>query len=92
MPKTLADYRITMRTLIQFDIASPFPILLERNRYFLLIIDNYTRTNWVLVLKEKSDANGALEDWKMAVELQANAKIKAARSDNVPEVIQTIEG
>jgi hypothetical protein len=43
-------------------------------------------------LKEKSDAKGALEDWKKAVELQADTKIKAARSDNAPELVQIIEG
>jgi hypothetical protein len=43
-------------------------------------------------LKEKSDAKGALEDWKKAVELQPDTKIKAARSDNIPELVQIIEG
>jgi hypothetical protein len=44
------------------------------------------------MLNEKSDAKRASDDWKMAVELQANTKIKAARSDNAPELVQTIEG
>jgi hypothetical protein len=48
--------------------------------------------NWDLVLKETSNAKKALDKWKKAGELKANTKIKAPRSDNVPEVVQTIEG
>jgi hypothetical protein len=88
IPKTLANHMVSKLSLIQFDITSPFPTSVQGNRYFLLIIDSFTRKNWILVLKEKSDAKSALEEWKKAVELQANAKIKAVRSDNVPELVQ----
>jgi hypothetical protein len=62
IPKTLANHMISKLTLIQFDIASPFPTSLQGNRYFLLIIDSYTCKNWVLVLKEKGYAKRALEE------------------------------
>jgi hypothetical protein len=75
--KTLTDHMITKLTLIQFDIASPCPILLQGNRYFLCIIDSFIWKNWVLDLNEKSDAKRALENWKKAIELQANTMIKA---------------
>jgi hypothetical protein len=90
--KTLADHMITKLVIIQFDITSPFRISLQRKRYFLLIIACFTRKNWVQVLKEKSDAPGAFTDWEVAVKLQADTKIKAARSENALELIQTIEG
>jgi hypothetical protein len=51
----------------------------------VLIVDSVTRKNGMLVLKEKSDASRVLEEWKKAVGLEANTKIKAARSDNIPE-------
>jgi hypothetical protein len=56
IPKTLANHMISKLTLIQVDIAGPFLTSLQGNRYFLLIIDSFTCKNWVLVLKEKSDA------------------------------------
>jgi hypothetical protein len=90
--KTFTDHIVSKLALIQFDIAGPFPTSLQGNMYFLLIINSYTRKNWVLVLKEKGNTKRALEEWKNAVELQANTKIKAARSDNAIELVQTIEG
>jgi hypothetical protein len=91
IPKPLANHTVSKLSLIQFDIAGPFPTPLEGNRYSLLIIDSFTRKNWILVLKEKWDAKSALKELKKAVELQANTKIKAARSDNAPELVQIIE-
>jgi hypothetical protein len=58
----LANHMVSELTLIQFDIAGPFPPSLQRNRYFLLIIDSFTHKNWVRVLKEKTDAKKALEE------------------------------
>jgi hypothetical protein len=92
IPKTLAAHMVSKLALIQFDIAGPCPTSLQGNRYFLIIIDSFTRKNWVHGLKVKSDGNRALEERKKAVELEANTKIKAARSDNAPELVQTIEG
>ncbi|RFU24803.1 hypothetical protein B7463_g11531, partial [Scytalidium lignicola] len=80
------------RKICEFDVARPFPQSLRGNKYFLLIIDNFTRKNWVLPLSNKSDAQGELEVWKTVVELQAETKIKVARSDNAPELLQVIEG
>jgi hypothetical protein len=48
--------------------------------------------HWVLVLQEKSDAMRSLEEWKMAIELEANSKRKGLRSDNALDRVQTIEG
>jgi hypothetical protein len=59
IPKSFASHMITKLALIQYNIASSFPILLQGNRYFLLIIERFTRTNLVLILKEKSDAKAS---------------------------------
>lgn len=85
--KVLADHIASKIALVQLDIAGPFPESLQGNRYFLLIVDSFTHKNWVLVLKAKSDAKNALEEWKKIFELQANTKISAARSDNAPELV-----
>jgi hypothetical protein len=87
IPKTLADHMVSKLALIQFDIAGPYLISLQRNRYFLLINESFTCKNWVLVLKEKSDTTRALKEWKTAVELEANSTIKATKYDNRPELV-----
>jgi hypothetical protein len=47
------------------------------NRYFLLIINNYIQKNWVIVLKQKSEAIERLRTWKHDIEFQTNKKILA---------------
>ncbi|KAI0994773.1 hypothetical protein K3495_g13407, partial [Podosphaera aphanis] len=90
--KILADRKDRQLSLIQFDIAGPFPKSLRGNRYFLLIIDSFLRKNWILLLKQKSDAIQCLRTFKATVEREVNEKIKAARSDNAPELLLTVEG
>ncbi|KAI0994557.1 hypothetical protein K3495_g13624 [Podosphaera aphanis] len=60
IPKELADHKTQRLALIQFDIAGPFPKTLRGNRYFLLIVDRFTRMNWILLLRQKSDAPKSL--------------------------------
>jgi hypothetical protein len=60
IPKQLRDYKAKKLALVQFDIAGPFPTSLRGNRWFLLIIDSYTRKNWVIPLKQKGDAQKEL--------------------------------
>ena len=76
---------------IQFDIAGPFPTTIRKNEYFLLIIDIYSRRDWVLPLKLKSDAYDGLKTWRIGVELQSQAKILSARSDNTPELLKVTD-
>ena len=78
IPKELSPHKQARLALIQFDIAGPFPTSLRRNRYFLLIIDNYSRKNWVIPLKQKSDADKELRKWIIWAENQTGEKLKAA--------------
>ena len=52
------------------------------NRYFLSIIDDYSRKVWIYLLKNKSDAFTNFKQWKLLVENQTNKKVKALRTDN----------
>jgi hypothetical protein len=56
IPKVLAEHLLSRLALIQFDIAGLFYKSLCSNKYFLLIIDNWTRKNWVIPLLNKSEA------------------------------------
>ncbi|KAJ0860808.1 putative RNA-directed DNA polymerase [Helianthus annuus] len=51
-------------------------------RYFLSIIDDYSRRVWVYVLKHKSDTFKKFQEWKVLVENQTEKKVKKLRTDN----------
>jgi hypothetical protein len=90
IPKTLSEHEEFLLALIQFDIAGPFPMSLRGFKYFMLVIDSWSRKNWILLLKHKSDAPKALRHFKQDVELETEKKIKKARSDNAPELIKSV--
>ena len=46
----LAEYKTKALQLISLNITSPFPKSLYRNRYFMQLINNYTRKNWLILL------------------------------------------
>jgi hypothetical protein len=92
LPKKLAEHKDRKLALIQFDVAGPLPISARKNRYFLLIIDSYTRENWVICLQSRDGAILALKTWKKDVEFQTKLKILAARTDNAPELLKAIDG
>jgi hypothetical protein len=47
--------------------------------YFMLIIDDYTKLNWVYFLKEKSEASEKFKTYKALVENETYLKIKCLR-------------
>ncbi|KAJ9552349.1 hypothetical protein OSB04_016394 [Centaurea solstitialis] len=51
-------------------------------RYFLSIIDDYSRMTWVFIMKHKSEAFGKFKDWKVLIENKVGKKIKRLRTDN----------
>ncbi|KAL6138517.1 hypothetical protein ACLB2K_063799 [Fragaria x ananassa] len=52
------------------------------HRYFMSMIDDYSRMTWVFVMKHKSDAFKNFKQWKALVENQTGKKIKRLRTDN----------
>ena len=86
--KILAKHKAEILALISWDIAGPFPMSLRRNKYLLELVDNYSRKIWSIPIKTKDQAIPELESWKAKVELQTGKKVKAARSDNAPELKQ----
>jgi hypothetical protein len=90
IPKKLSDHKDKRLALVQFDIAGPFPTSTRGNKYFLLIIDSFTRKNWIITLKHKSDAIESLKMWKKDVEFETDKRIQAARTDNAPELLKAI--
>lgn len=52
------------------------------HRYFLSIIDDYSRMTWVIMMKHKSEAFKKFKQWKILIENQTGKKIKRLRTDN----------
>jgi len=52
------------------------------HRYFLSIIDDYSRMTWVFTMRHKGDAFSRFREWKTLVENQTGKKVKRLRTDN----------
>nr|GEU39227.1 putative polyprotein [Tanacetum cinerariifolium] len=51
-------------------------------RYFLSIIDDFSRMTWVFMMKHESEAFEKFKHWKILIENQTRRKIKRLRTDN----------
>ncbi|SGY15854.1 BQ5605_C012g06682 [Microbotryum silenes-dioicae] len=52
------------------------------HRYMLVIIDDFSRKHWCILLALKSDVFPRLRDWILEVENATSNKVKTIRSDN----------
>lgn len=74
--------------LIHVDLWGPYRIKnITGARYFLTIVDDYSRVTWTHLLKSKEKVRDILSDFLAHVETQFN-KVKEMRSDNGTEVVQ----
>lgn len=53
-----------------------------KHRYFLTLVNDYLRVTWVHLLKLKSDAFSAIENFVNMVKTQLGKSVKVIRSDN----------
>jgi hypothetical protein len=90
--KVLSPWKDSVLELVSLDIAGPFPESLRGNRYFAQVIDNATRKTWTIPGKTKSDIATKLDTWKLIVEAEAQAPLRAARSDNAAELVELLQG
>ena len=77
------SYRaLSVLELLHMDICGPIsPQTIGGKRYFLLIVDDYSRCMWVALLKEKSEALEQFKRFKLMVEAEKGVKMKSIRSD-----------
>ncbi|TXG52803.1 hypothetical protein EZV62_021972 [Acer yangbiense] len=52
------------------------------NRYFITIIDDFSRKVWLYLMKHKNEALKKFREWKTLVEKQSERKVKKLRTDN----------
>ena len=83
-----ANFRASkVMDLMHGDLCGPItPATPAGNQYFLLIVDDYSRFMWIVLLKTKDQAFEALKKVKVAAEVEAEAKLKALRTDRGGEL------
>jgi len=73
-------------SLIHIDIWGPSPTpSLHGHRYFLTIIDDFSRFSWVYLMQNKSETRTHLVNFINLVENQFETKVQIIRSDNSNE-------
>ncbi|KAG7556653.1 Retrotransposon Copia-like N-terminal [Arabidopsis suecica] len=73
--------------LIHIDTWGPFSVpTVDGFRYFLTIVDDFSRATWIYMLKQKSDVLHVFPGFIQLVETQYNSKVCSVRSDNANEL------
>ncbi len=68
---------------IHSDLWGPNRILSKSGaRYFMTLIDDYSRMVWVYFLKTKDEAFFTFVKWKTMIEKQTKKKVKRLKIDN----------
>ncbi|CAH9089473.1 unnamed protein product [Cuscuta europaea] len=74
--------------LIHMDVWGPYKVTSYTGfKYFLTILDDYTRCTWVFLLKTKSEVKFHMLNFYTFIETQFHKKIKVIRTDNGTEFI-----
>ncbi|CAJ2644692.1 unnamed protein product [Trifolium pratense] len=74
--------------LLHFDIWGPLSIASVHNhRYFLTIVDDYSRYTWIILLKSKSEVSTHVQNFIISIQTQYKITPKTIRSDNGPEFL-----
>jgi hypothetical protein len=69
--------------LVHNDLMGPFPYpSINKARYVLTFIDDYSCYTWVYFLRQKSEVYEHLKYFKALVETQTGKKIKILRTEN----------
>lgn len=74
--------------LIRCNLWGPYRVQSHSGaRYFITIVDDYTRIVWLFVLSTKNEVMRTIKDFVTMVEQQFAAKVKTVRSDNGTEFV-----
>lgn len=74
--------------LVHADLCGPItPETAAGNKYFLLLVDDYSRSMWIYLLKTKNEAFGTFKKFRALVEDGKERKIKVLRTDRGGEFL-----
>ncbi|GME88384.1 unnamed protein product [[Candida] boidinii] len=86
IPKTSTTQSTAPLQLLHADVAGPFPVPgLSTERYFLTIVDDFTRWTHAVPMIHKSDSAGIIQDFIAKAETQfssARYRVVSIRTDN----------
>ncbi|GJZ34725.1 ribonuclease H-like domain-containing protein [Tanacetum coccineum] len=83
-PFSLSDHKSTkIGQLVQIDVWGPYKVVSRDGfRYFLTIVDDFSRAVWVYMLKEKDDVYNSIMSFVQMLTNQFETNINVFRSDN----------
>ncbi|CAA0841273.1 cysteine-rich RLK (RECEPTOR-like protein kinase) 8 [Striga hermonthica] len=85
-PSSQAERAKQILELVHTDVCGPLRTpTFEKNRYFILFIDDYTRMTWVYFMKERSEVFSIFKKFKSLGENQSGRRIKVLGSDRGTE-------
>lgn len=69
--------------LIHCDLWRPSSTIFhDGSKFFLTIVDNFSKTTWFYLLRTKAETRQCIESFYNLIETQFSTKIKILRSDN----------
>lgn len=72
--------------IIHVDVWGPFATpTLKGQKYFLTIVDDFSRNTWVILMKSKSEVPNLLKYFFKMVDTQFSLQVKCIRTDNGQE-------
>ncbi|XP_075086199.1 uncharacterized protein LOC142168922 [Nicotiana tabacum] len=81
---------VTAFDLIHLDVWGPYNCAtFDGNRYFLTVVDDFTRMTWFFLLKLKFDVCVVLTQLIVLIQTQFNKVVKVVRSDNGSEFVNS---
>ena len=73
--------------LIHGDLVGPMPVeSVSKKRYGFVLMDDYSRASWVLLLRAKSDAPIEFKKWVNLMENGTDKRVKTVMFDNAKEL------
>lgn len=74
--------------LVHGDLCGPVsPPTPAGNRYFMLLVDDYTRVMWVYLMKTKDEVYHTFKNFRSKVENETGEKLKVLRTDRGGEFL-----
>lgn len=76
---------VNVLDLIHVDIWGPTVTAMNGSKYFLTIIDDFSRFTWAITMKNKTEVADIIPNFCAMVKTQFGRSVKVIRSDNEPE-------
>lgn len=93
-PFPLSDHKTSsLGELIHLDVWGPYKVQSREGfRFFLTIVDDYSRVVWVCMLKSKSEVFDNIQEFVVLIKNQFGKGVKSFRSDNRTEFVNNQMG